>query len=193
MDEIEHKEIVDYASCNAERVISNIPKDLEEMEIKLPGKLRASKLSTLNKLARLYDAMNKMGKYLHKSTACSSGCSNCCHYPVTVSSVEAKYIRKNEKVKLIKKPPNPNANAHRGVPCIFLKRGKCSIYESRPFVCRKLVSMARTNKICDVKYAFEYPLPMIDLLGFKEAYGDIRMESGDAHAPYDIRDLFIGI
>lgn len=190
MDKIEHKEIVDYATTNAELVIARMPINLNEMEVNLPAKLRASKLNPLKKLSRLYEAMDKMAEYLHDFTACSSGCSNCCHYPVSVSSVESEYIRKNEAVKFNKNASTPNTSIHKGVPCIFLEGDKCSIYRSRPFACRNYVSIAATNKSCDVKYAFEYSLPIIALSGFKEAYDSIRIQSGDAHAPCDIRDVF---
>ena len=193
MDKIEYQEIVDYTTSNCKRAIANIPAHLEKMETYLPDKLQSAKISPIKKLARLYDAMEIMAEYLDGFTACSSGCSNCCHYPVTVSGVEADFIKKNEKLRINNNPSEPHPSKYRGVPCVFLKEGKCSIYRSRPFACRNMVSMAKTNKICDVRHAFDNNVPMLAQLGFKKSYEMIRNESGDVHAPYDIRDLFKAI
>jgi Fe-S-cluster containining protein len=193
LDKIEYQEIVDYTTSNCKKAIANIPVHLEKMESLLPEKLKSSKISPVKKLARLYEAMDIMAEYFDGFTACSSGCSNCCHYPVTVSSIEADFIKKNEKIRFNKNPPENTPSKYKGVPCVFLKGGRCSIYKSRPFACRNMVSMAKTDKICDVRYAFDNNLPMLAQLGFKKSYDMIRIESGDIHAPFDIRDLFKAI
>ncbi|WP_049722421.1 YkgJ family cysteine cluster protein [Gilvimarinus polysaccharolyticus] len=190
MDNIEYIEIIDFATTNSQSAINSIPKHLELMESNLAGKLAGSKINTMNKLRRLYDAMDKMSAYLDKYSACKSGCSNCCYYPVTISDIEVKYIEKNEHLKRARVIPKSSKDKYKGAACTFLKDGKCSIYSSRPFVCRHMLSMAKTSKVCEPKYAFDYTLPLIRFDGFRSAYDLIKIESGQEINIYDIRDIF---
>lgn len=190
MDQIKYREIIDYAEKNIRKAIESIPPKLDSMETGFPVKLASAKLSPLNKLGRLYDAMESMHSHLSNFTACKAGCSNCCYYPVTISAVEIEYIEKNEGLKrssiVIAKP----SVEYRGIACSFLKAGKCSIYSSRPFACRNLVSIAESSTICDVKYAFDHELPILHFSGFSAAYDMVRVEAGCGDKLIDIREAF---
>ncbi len=60
---------------------------------------------------------------------CSSGCSSCCIAGLTVFPVEAHIMRKGLEDAGIT-ALNPNGR------CVFLRKDRCVIYESRPVVCR---------------------------------------------------------
>jgi hypothetical protein len=191
MDQLEYLEINDYAERNSKKAISSIPNKLMSTQKDLPKRLAGSKLNPMSKLHRLYEAMDSMIIHLNKFSACKSGCSNCCYYPVTISDIEISFIEKREKIRRNLSPSKNPEDAHRGVACVFLDDGKCSIYSSRPFACRNLLSMAQSSKICDPKYAFDYEMPILQFGGFKQAFDLIRFEAGCGDEPYDIREAFL--
>jgi len=74
---------------------------------------------------------------------CQAGCSACCYVRLSVSTVEADYIRSSRPVR----PKKTGRGAHdanplfehsrRSAPCVFLDAvGMCAIYEVRPIICR---------------------------------------------------------
>lgn len=76
---------------------------------------------------------------------CRAGCSGCCHHHLSIFAVEAEAVR--EAIALL--PENVRAiierQAHevikreaKGEPvaCPLLVENRCSIYESRPLICR---------------------------------------------------------
>lgn len=104
-------------------------------------------------------------------TSCKRGCSSCCHIYLDCSAIEAELIREylvknfseeevsilNNKIEdTINELPNYKdvlegnggnelikAFGNKHIPCIFLSDDNaCSIYEVRPFNCRKLVSFS---------------------------------------------------
>ena len=59
---------------------------------------------------------------------CSTGCSDCCHVRLTITTVEAAAIRALGR----RVTPNPDP-----AKCAALDAaGRCQIYEARPIVCR---------------------------------------------------------
>lgn len=58
---------------------------------------------------------------------CGSGCSDCCHVRLTITSVEANAIR------ALGARVVPNKDPDR---CAALDDGRCQIYAARPIVCR---------------------------------------------------------
>lgn len=89
---------------------------------------------------------------------CRSGCSFCCHMRVAVSALEifiiARFVRENyeesevEELKIrleknLKRLSSKSSIEHSSLkmPCALLdKKGQCSIYEARPFSCRRWLS-----------------------------------------------------
>ena len=91
---------------------------------------------------------------------CKSGCSNCCHIPVTITDDEAililEYCKfKNIKIDLLKAHNQALSKQKLEIPrqerqCIFLDSvtKSCSIYPVRPLVCRSHFSLS-DPKFCD--------------------------------------------
>lgn len=70
-------------------------------------------------------------------------CSFCCHDQIMLSTQEADYIKKNAKYEINKELLEKQKKAldfkklsFADRACIFLKDGKCSIYEFRPLICK---------------------------------------------------------
>ena len=70
--------------------------------------------------------------------ACASGCSDCCQDHLTVWRVEAerivRYVQENEAQMTL----------HPAGACVWLDpRGRCQVYEARPYVCRSQGAVLR--------------------------------------------------
>lgn len=83
---------------------------------------------------------------------CKKGCTICCRLEVQVLPQEsfriARTLRDNPKPESLVAALSAHIETHRGVTdtrqrqfCPFLVEGACSIYESRPMACRKMVSL----------------------------------------------------
>jgi len=87
--------------------------------------------------------------------ACQSGCNYCCHSQVNIIPIEAllisAFIKKNftftevsalhaeiSQIHLLSagKTLKQLYDLKGNLPCLFLKKGKCSIYKVRPSICR---------------------------------------------------------
>lgn len=66
--------------------------------------------------------------------SCQKGCSSCCKIDVHVTELEARYIVKNTKFTM---KTNKSPSFNHKTSCPFLVDDCCSIYEYRPFMCRK--------------------------------------------------------
>lgn len=152
---------------------SNFYKGLDP---KLPAKAR------LNRILR---AADKYCAAILPYTACKTGCSHCCNMAVTLTTTEAELIGKfiGTKPTIPKYRPDimGNQKKYSSVPCPFLKKGRCSIYEARPLACRVHVSMADSGDLCDTNIPAS--IPMLDTIKIDEAHfiafrddvwGDIR-------------------
>lgn len=87
-------------------------------------------------------------------TPCRGGCSHCCNQNVVITTYEADRIALATGIPR-KHPPPPSVKEfeamgekYRGVPCTFLKDGKCSIYEVRPFPCRTHHTINDSSEEC---------------------------------------------
>ncbi len=177
----------DFAQENSRRIIASFPATLLKKEAGLTDRLAVSKLSPLKKLAAIYELVDEMAKYIAPVTPCKKGCSNCCHYVVTISEVEAQYIEQVTNKKRLKVPRGPGK--FDGTPCPFLENGACSIYAARPFVCRRFHTFAPTAEWCapDKSFAGEFPKVYsseaqlaFDLVRGMGKLGDIRQVFGAA-------------
>lgn len=135
--------------------------------------------------------MTDLGNVAETYVACSKGCSACCKMNVMVSEIETKHIEAETGIKPIRLM---GSRVHLqdefvGIPCPFLKDNSCSIYDARPFVCRKHVSFDTSPYWCDMKRSHEIELPMIEFSGAEGAILDIAgFRAGGIFA--DIRDFF---
>ena len=126
-------------------------------------------------------------------SACREGCSHCCHMPVPISGTEANWIGKRIDVKPHPVPHRPLDTVRQmrdtlvGVPCTFLRQGKCSIYAYRPLPCRMHFNLADTSYMCRTDIPPEQtwvPAPSFDQLNSAV----IEMIGGETQG--DIRELF---
>ncbi|MEH6649967.1 MAG: YkgJ family cysteine cluster protein [Motiliproteus sp.] len=184
MNIIKSQSLADY-NCN--QLISKIPKKLSNREDKFFDKVKKSNMSHKNKLAIIYDFMNELNEFSSNFTPCKKNCSACCHYEVSISDIEISHIEKitgNKRNKIIK----PSGDFH-GAACPFLSNGSCSIYEARPYVCRRHVTLAPDPHWCDPVRSNEHTFPLLEFSKVKEAFDFIRRDSG-SHDIYDIRQVF---
>lgn len=111
--------------------------------------------SGAKKVYWLRQAAEAMAEPVFALSACRTGCSHCCNITVPISRVEAEVIARETGARLNKnagmKMGDESADLqaivsdmsaiYYGMPCTFLSKGKCSIYESRPLACRLLLNM----------------------------------------------------
>lgn len=131
---------------------------------------------------------NPLAKATQGNVACRVGCAHCCHIPVVISRIEAEVIAQETgralatTVRYIEKA----SDDHLGTPCPFLKDSRCSIYSSRPIICRTHynvdydASKCMTDKPRDVPYLDHRQFTMTT------ARALVRVDSRHA----DIRDFF---
>ncbi|HET8709940.1 MAG TPA: YkgJ family cysteine cluster protein [Spongiibacteraceae bacterium] len=173
------------------------PQELEtQTEKEFRGKLRGNKnkIFAVNLVGALLKKLDGLVTYAkHKRQvkfACKAGCNHCCTLRVEPTIPEIFYIATRinkypdaEKSRIIRnleiytekvKGLSPQQHKALGVSCVFLKDGVCSIYDFRPFACRKWHSLDVTR--CEASSA-EVPLnkgvvTFADamLRGFSKAY-----------------------
>ena len=174
------------AQKNTERMQESLPLKLARKEDNLPKRIKTSKGDALYKLGKLYRSVDEIFVHINKFTACSEGCSACCHIPAFISQLEVANIEIKTGVAARSRPHKGN---YFGQACPFLKESRCSIYEDRPLVCRKHVSFASTSYWCAVERCQEIDMQLIRLSGIEEAYQNLLLESGMSRIS-DIRENF---
>lgn len=176
-----------FAKANYERLAKNFPSRLAAREDGLKRLIDSSKLKPIKKLESLYTFMAEVAEFVAKFTPCKKGCSHCCYYSVSISEVEIEFIEKHTRIKR-RKEYLPSSDFH-GLACPFLKNGCCSIYESRPFVCRKHVTLTRDNTWCKPENANKETFPILSFSGVERAFHRIRNE-GASREVFDLRQVF---
>lgn len=169
-------------------MIDSLPESLKKREDEFFIKIEKSQLSHLKKLEKLYSFMDVLYNHVNKYTPCIKGCSYCCSYDVTISNIEIQFIEKNNKKVKRKKQFNTDSKGV-GTPCLFLKNGVCSIYESRPYVCRRHVMLTPDNRVCTEDNAHKHELQLLAWSELDKSYDFIRAVSG-SNKLHDIRDVF---
>ena len=178
----EYEMAVEIARQNFDSIMRTMPSSLKSREDSLYGKLMNSKLGPIKRLEVLYKEMEIIYTFIHPFSLCKKGCNYCCHYEIAVSSVEVEYIKKNVNMKGKIKPERSKA-------CPFLKKGICSIYPYRPFLCRRHLSLADSNRWCEKKLCNNYTFPLINFSEVDRSYADIAGLNG-LNSVKDIRDVF---
>ena len=184
-DQAEAQAAVNVAKLNAKtRRAATLGDDAMKI-----AQLPLSQRIRYNKLVKLVDAASVE---ILPFTACRKGCSHCCNIAVLMSDVEAQRIGEHIGRKPVKTgafPADVKAlqKQYFGVPCTFLKGGRCSIYEVRPLACRLHFNMADEPLMCSTAIEPKNSLvPMLNLHGVDKAL--FMMTLGSKHA--DIRDFF---
>lgn len=148
----------------------------------------------------LYGIASNLSDLIVPFTPCGSGCSHCCNMAVTVNSYEAEVIRKATGQYMVEAGRSAvefGATAdqlhekYRGVPCPFLKEGKCSIYSVRPIICRTHHSLMKTDQDCAIGITVEgasRQIAGLDLTAFFQVHMALFQKAGCTYA--DIREFF---
>lgn len=168
-----------------------IPATLSAKEDNVQGQLASENSSSRSKLRKIYNLMTEIVQVAEPYVACQKGCSACCKMNVTVSEVEAKYIEAEKGVKAARLwGSRPHIqNQFIGIPCPFLKEDSCSIYDVRPFVCRKHLSFDTSPYWCEPERSQEVEMPLVKFEGAEKALMMIaNAKIGGVFA--DIRDFF---
>lgn len=139
-------------------------------------------------------------------SACSSGCSHCCHIGVMMLATEAAVIgREIGRVpvdppadKSVMWDPNKGQTDFErksreltmepvGKPCPFLSEDGCSIYAFRPLACRLQVNLDEDSLLCELVAGADIPVPYLNTSASKVAYV---LAVGRGHSMADIRQFF---
>ena len=126
------------------------PKNLVEKCAKLNSELQdlGLNINEHDLLSKIYSYLDEFNQFVKTFAKCSRGCeSYCCNIPVTITYIEAQYIGIKKEIK-VNKPISIIPDLSNIMPkiidskkyfnkCPFLNNhNDCSIYGSRPFVCR---------------------------------------------------------
>lgn len=190
-DELTLKTSRESAEIRRQNFVKAIPADLSQQEDNIQAKLAKENASTRSKLRKIYNLMTYLGNIAEPYVACKKGCSSCCKMNVTISQIEANLIgeKTGKRVNQLSKSINHNSDEFIGISCMFLKDGLCSIYDNRPFVCRKHLWFDTSPYWCDPERSLGVEMPMIEFSGAVGAFFDVtKTSSGGVHA--DIRDFF---
>lgn len=175
--------VLDDVSANRSKELQALKMQLNEtMSVRTPAR---------NRLIRIRHIAGQQSAIFSSKTACSSGCSHCCHIDVTLPRSEAMLIGKLTGKKLsepsqtfpIDQPP---AKSFVGSPCPFLVGGSCSIYANRPLLCRTLVNLDTSPKLCELVPETTIPVPYLNTSALRAAFTIVTQSEDFA----DIREWF---
>lgn len=182
MNNSDYEKSLDFARKNYAKLTKQYPPRIQQREDSLLQKLQSSNLGKLKKLELLYSEMDAIYEFIYKFTACKKGCNHCCHYEIAITNLETDYIKSKLKTKKLKNRPF-------GQACPFLKKGVCSIYEYRPFICRRHLSIADTANWCKLDVCNDYKFPLVNLSEIDKSYAYLIGPQGMASV-VDIREAF---
>jgi len=177
------EEAVATAKKVRQRVIEKFPHRLEVLEENLPQKIKRHSGSKSEKLEVLYKATDEVFSAINPFTPCKKGCSACCHIPTHIAPEEAQYIKEKTGTEIT--TPTPPRD-FRGIPCPFLIKGECSIYEHRPFVCRSHVVFTKTAYWCAIHDDDEFREQRVRISGLNTSF-ELIVDVGKL---LDIRQVF---
>jgi len=106
---------------------------------------------------RVYQLADEMAASLASYVTCHDGCSHCCYLPTMVYQHEADMmaVAGQRTAKQLADRPRSEALESTlsffGEPCPFLVNNRCSIYASRPLICRIHHSFNDTTSACDTR------------------------------------------
>jgi Fe-S-cluster containining protein len=181
-------EAIRQAEVNIERLNNTVDLVKFEAAFKRVNKLDIPKRA---KAQRFLEVAGEFSKAVRPFTACKANCSYCCSIATIITETEAQIMGKAAKRKPKKLDANTDheAGVHkwRGVPCPFLVKGKCSIYEARPMACRLHQNLADSPHFCNTEVPpGESIVPQINLKQIHVAHGLVFIDEVWA----DIRDFF---
>jgi Fe-S-cluster containining protein len=138
------------AKLNMERISKEIPPLLEKKEEELYDRFIKYPTIPIIDLGTLFNFMNEINNFCSKYLPCHKGCDYCCYIPIDISTLESEYIRTKTGIVNNK---NPIFVDKKDSACPFLVDHCCSIYEYRPYVCRKHNALYDNPELCgNAKY-----------------------------------------
>ena len=165
-------------------------KKVQYAELSLHFKqLSSAQNNPATRLHRIRFIAGEWSKIVTEVGACRKGCSHCCHIAVLIPKSEAKLIAKasgrplNKTTQGVELGVALDHTKYQGTPCTFLKDGACSVYDSRPFVCRTLANMDDSPILCELVPDVAVPVPYANAfrlqttfvaIAHAEKYADIR-------------------
>ena len=176
------------ARKNLEKALKSVPHKLQVKIDGLPKHLERIDAGKTDKLRALFRTVDQSSQHLQKFAACKRGCSSCCFLPVSISAAEVEYIEKHTGAKRTSVQPHRNVL---GEPCPFVEDGECSIYEHRPYACRRHLAFTKTSTWCDTYKCNEIEVAMVYSEGrdqFPALMNSFLSLVGKAH--WDIRQVF---
>lgn len=182
---------IQTAMANREKFLTSIPATLEQREDAIQRQLSLQNASSFSKLRKLYLLLNELGAIAAPYIACGKGCSACCHMNVKVSQLEVALIEKEIGVRPVHLHGSKEHDLGKfiGVPCPFLNDGACSIYEVRPFACRKHMNFDSTAYWCAPDRSLKVEMPFVGYSSAESAYLELARTWGNGCLA-DIRDFF---
>ena len=168
--------------------------DLEQRQTDAALRAVHEPRSSRSRLGVALRLVDEFARVVEPLAACRRGCAHCCHIRVEMTQLEAERLG-----SAIGRAPNTRQRympAEEGAygydtPCPFLVESDCSIYEHRPFACRKHHSLDVDALFCqlDMPPEFAASVPRVSPNMALLAYAAAVMPSmGMA----DIRDWFPG-
>ena len=180
-----YERAIAYAPGQVEKVRQRLAADRSTLSV-LVKATQDENLPRETRMAWLRELTERLNQIAEPLSACmTSHCSHCCYTPVTITRIEAQLIGK--AIGVTPESPPSQADVARQTesaaasrpgmghtydwPCPFLatepslppgKGGKCSIYEHRPMVCRSCLSMAPSDKLCELQPDHLVPIPLFD-------------------------------
>lgn len=181
MDQDKYKQAYNIAKAKFVLIRDNAPASLIKREQEIFNKVIKNKFSELRKIGLLFKEMDIIYEYVSNYSICKRGCCHCCYYPITISPLEVEFIKKHTKIKRLINTSNKNA-------CPFLTKGSCSIYEYRPFLCRRHLSINDVPKWCEKDICNNFEFPQIQFTEIDKCYD--YLVSNQLNLIKDIRDVF---
>lgn len=165
--------------------------ELHDLFARIPPLMENSDTPESN-LIRLHEIRDGVIEIAASVSACRDGCSQCCYQAVAVTSAEAAKIGKHLGIDPVDAPMmldrDNSVSKYMAVPCPFLKKKRCSIYEVRPSACRTHFNVSRFPEVCDVVNFPNREVPTLDMRMLWMAEGVLALQADYTLA--DIREFF---
>ena len=184
--ELDYKAARQVAEANRKTIIKALPVELVEREGRIFAETTTLDELPFLKLERIYSFLDDLLAFVSMYIPCHKGCSSCCHLMVSVSTIEADYIQ--EKLGFTQHVVMESKNLF-GTPCPFLNSGACSIYQSRPYVCRRYVALFDNPSWCSLDLCGLYRFPSIRMIEAEKSFDYLVAASGGGFY-CDIRQMF---
>ncbi len=133
-------------------------------------------------VSNIYEKFNEILPYFESKSSCTKGCVACCKFFVETTALEYLILKqyflgkfnKEERENIINKArlsmkENMDVKTvkiskvdyfNKNIPCIFLINNECSVYDARPYQCRKYLSAEDKDKCTGVFFS----ISVMDLL-----------------------------